>query len=171
MARMEIRLLTDSDLDEYRALMLEAFETEPDAFTSTRKERESQPNTWWLARISCPNGYAQAIGAFDDNRLIGTVALDFHRKPKTKHKADLIGMYVQPNARRLNIGRQLLDAAIRLAHSRDGVAIIKLTATQGNEAAIRLYHSAGFETFGIEPMAIFSEDSGYLAKEHMWLKL
>ncbi len=43
-----------------------------------------------------------------------------------------------------------------------------LTVTRTNEAAAKLYKSAGFVTFGLEPRAI-KVDGAYFDKEHMVL--
>jgi len=91
-------------------------------------------------------------------------------KPKTKHKAHLIGMYVSPRARGTGAGTQLVPAAIGFARARAGTTAITLTVTEGNESAIKLYGQAGFLAFGTEPMAILAP-SGYKAKVHMWLQL
>ncbi len=48
--------------------------------------------------------------------------------------------------------------------------MLTLTVTDGNDDAKRLYESAGFQPFGLEPMAIRT-DAGYKAKLHMCLLL
>lgn len=150
--------------------MLEAYELAADAFTSTAEERVAEPESFWVKRIADPTGLTAGFGAFEDEELIGTVALEFSAKAKTMHKALVIGMYVTSAARGTGAGRALLAAAIEHAKGRDGVCLLTLTATEGNEPAIGLYRSAGFEVFGIEPMAILTP-SGYKAKVHMWLPL
>jgi ribosomal protein S18 acetylase RimI-like enzyme len=64
----------------------------------------------------------------------------------------------------------LLDAVVAYARAKEGVLLLTLTVTDGNEPAVELYRSAGFEVFGIEPMAILTP-SGFRAKVHMWLAL
>ena len=49
-------------------------------------------------------------------------------------------------------------------------SVVNLTVTEGNAAAIRLYESVGFTTFGAEPMAI-ATPTGFKSKVHMWLNL
>ena len=66
----------------------------------------------------------------------------------------------------LGAGRALLRAAIAYAEGREGILRINLTVTQDNEPAVTLYRSAGFESFGVEPMAILTP-SGYKSKIHM----
>ena len=150
--------------------MLEAYEFAPDAFTSTAEERAREPDSFWVKRIADPTRLTEAFGAFEDEELVGTVALEFSAKPKTKHKALVIGMYVTEAARGRKAARALLDAAIESAKAREGILLLMLTATEGNEPAISLYRSAGFEEFGIEPMAILTP-RGYKAKVHMCLPL
>lgn len=167
---MRVALLSAAELLPYRALMLEAYATAPDAFTSTPEERAAEPESWWLRRIADPAGLTLALGAFDAETLVGTVALEFANKPKTRHKGHLIGMYVKPGYRGQGAGRLLVEAAVAQANARPGLAVLTLTVTQGNLAAEELYRSVGFENFGIEPMAILGVD-GYRAKVHMWRAL
>lgn len=155
---------------QYRDLMLEAYAQAPDAFTSTAEERAAEPESWWVKRIADSSGLSVVFGAFVDRNLVGTVALEFSAKPKTRHKAHLMGMYVAPAARGTGAGTQLVQAAIEFARARAGTTVITLTVTEGNETAIGLYCGAGFVAFGTEPMAILAQ-SGYKAKVHMWLRL
>jgi RimJ/RimL family protein N-acetyltransferase len=166
-----VRPLTATDAPPYRRLMLHAYEHAADAFTSTAPERAALPNAWWEHRIADPHGLGIAFGAFaDDGILAGTVALEFSAKPKTKHKALLIGMYVLETHRGTGLGKALLQTAIAHAERRTGVLVITLTVTHGNEPAIALYKAAGFEVFGTEPMAIHTP-TGYRAKVHMWRRV
>lgn len=167
---LHIRALTPSDAAEYRALMLEGYELATDAFTSTPAERSAEPLAWWQRRIHDPNNLGQAFGAFHGGALVGTVAIEYSAKPKTRHKALVIGMYVSAAQRGLGAGKALLQAAIDHASARAEVKVITLTVTHGNTAATRLYESAGFTTFGLEPMAIFT-GAEYRAKLHMHLVL
>ncbi len=162
---MHIALLKPSDAARYRALMLEGYELAADAFTSTPEERAAEPESWWVRRIADPQ--SAAFGAFEGNELIGTVTLEFSAKPKTRHKAHVIGMYVSPAFRGSGAGRALLAASIEHAQARPGLLLLTLTVTEGNEVAIGLYKSAGFAPFGTEPMAILTP-SGFKGKVHMW---
>lgn len=167
---MRIARLVAADAAPYRELMLQAYELAADAFTSTAAERAAEPESFWARRIADPSGMTAAFGAFDRDRLVGTVALEFSAKPKTRHKALVIGMYVAPEARRAGAARGLLQAAVEFARAREDLLVLNLTVTQGNTAAVRLYEAAGFVTFGVEPMAILTP-GGYRAKVHMWLAL
>jgi RimJ/RimL family protein N-acetyltransferase len=167
---MHVALLQPSNAQRYRSLMLEAYELAADAFTSTAEERAAEPEAFWVKRIANPNGLSAAFGAFEGQELVGTVALEFAAKPKTKHKALVIGMYVKPAARGTGAGRALLMAAIEYARSVENLLLLTLTVTEGNASAISLYRSVGFQEYGLEPMAILTP-AGYKGKVLMWLQL
>lgn len=165
-----VQALSAEHAAQYRALVLHGYEQEPDAFTATPEERAGLPLSWWEQRIGGPGQDIIAFGAFNDAQLIGVVAVEFSVRPKTRHKAHLIGMYVEKVWRGKGLGRQLVDIALNRARQRPGVAVVTLTATEGNAPAIALYEAAGFRSFGIEPMAIRTA-TGFRAKVHMWLAL
>ena len=167
---MHVSALTAEDVPRYRALMLHAYEAAADAFTSTAEERAKEPLSWWAKRIADPTGLSVAFGAFEGSDLVGTVTVEFAAKPKTKHKALLIGMFVLESARGLGAGKALVGAALSAARQRPGTLVATLTVTEGNAPAIRLYESCGFQAFGVEPMAI-ATPGGFKGKVHMWLPL
>lgn len=169
-ARLLVRPLQPADLPPYRSLMLHAYASAPDAFTSTPEERAQEPESWWLRRIADPSGLSIGFGAFVGDTLVGTVTIEFAAKPKTRHKAHVIGMFVSEPARGSGAGRALMTAALDAAQARPGVKQVTLTVTEGNAPAVALYEACGFQTFGVEPMAIWT-GSDYWAKVHMWLAL
>jgi ribosomal protein S18 acetylase RimI-like enzyme len=167
---MHIAALTASDAPQYRGLMLEAYVLAADAFTSTAEEREAEPLSWWEERIAAPSGLSQSFGAFEEQQLVGTVAIEYSAKPKTRHSALVIGMYVRPSARGCGAGTLLMRALVAAAKAKPEVHQLRLTVTEGNEPAIGLYRSTGFSSWGIEPMAIRTP-SGYKGKVHMTMQL
>jgi RimJ/RimL family protein N-acetyltransferase len=167
---MHISRLQPADAPQYRTLMLQAYELAADAFTSTVEERSAEPMSFWVKRIADPTGLSTAFGAFNNEELIGTAALEFSAKPKTKHKAHIIGMYVSPAARGTGAGRALLEATLEYARTKAGLLTLTLTVTEGNAPAVNLYQRFGFQTFGVEPLAILTP-TGFKAKVHMWRSL
>ena len=113
---MRVAQLQAADAARYRTLMLQAYELAADAFTSTAAERAAEPESFWARRIANPTGLGAVFGAFEGEELVGTVALEFSARPKTKHKGHVIGMYVAPQARGTGAGRALAAAVI--AHGR-----------------------------------------------------
>ncbi len=165
---MRIATLTATDAAPYRELMLEAYEQAPDAFTTTAAERREEPDSWWIKRIGSSDGLGTSFGAWQAASLVGTVAIEYSAKPKTRHSALILGMYVQPTHRGKGIGVALMKAAIAAAAARPEIIALTLTLTEGNERALRLYHSVGFISWGTQPNAIRTE-SGLKGKVHMSL--
>jgi RimJ/RimL family protein N-acetyltransferase len=168
--KVTVVVLTASDAASYKALMLHAYEYAADAFTSTPEERAKEPDEWWIKRIAHPEGMTVAFGDFEGESLVGTVALEFSAKPKTKHKALLVGMYVRPPSRGNGSARALLQAAIQFCKEREDIRAVQLEVTEGNAPAVTLYESVGFTAYGVEPMAVLTP-TGFRSKVHMWLSL
>lgn len=164
-----VRRLVPADAAAHRALMLEAFTRHPEAFTSTAEERAALPLEWWQARLA-PASREALFGAFDGDRLAGTVGLAFEPRARTRHKALLFGMYVAPEHRARGLGGRLVDAALDHARATPGVELVQLTVTEHNVAALELYRSRGFVEWGVEPRAV-TLDGGHAAKLHLWCDL
>lgn len=56
------------------------------------------------------------------------------------------------------------------ARARAGIRVLILTVAEDNGPAVHLYESLGFRAFGLEPMALATEN-GFKAILHMWLPL
>ncbi|WP_433767399.1 N-acetyltransferase family protein [Pseudomonas putida] len=165
---MWIERLDASHALDYRALMLEAYDRHPQAFTSSVRERASMPLHWWESRLS---GKLDVVfGGFVEGRLAGIAGLAFEPREKARHKATLFGMYVSANARQLGLGRQLVEAVLAEARSHQGLRLVKLTVTAGNDTAFNLYRRCGFIQFGLEPMAVRVGEE-YFDKIHMWREI
>ena len=157
---MEIRELTAADADIFRALRLRALGEEPEAFGSSWEEENARPLEQTVARLQAEG--MTAFGAFDaDGHLVGMVRLFRHDGVKVRHKADIISMYVAPEARGRGVGRMLLEAAIDRARATPGVEQLLLAVNVSNAPARNLYLSLGFEPFGREPLALKIGDHYY----------
>ncbi|PMZ90389.1 MULTISPECIES: GNAT family N-acetyltransferase [unclassified Pseudomonas] len=165
---MWIERLDASHALDYRALMLEAYDLHPQAFTSSVRERAAMPLSWWESRLT--GKLDLVFGAFEEGKLVGIVGLAFEPREKVRHKATLFGMYVSANVRQRGLGFHLVQAALAEARSHQELRLIKLTVTVGNDAAFNLYQRCGFIQFGLEPMAVrVGED--YFDKIHMWREI
>jgi ribosomal protein S18 acetylase RimI-like enzyme len=164
---MGIRRLAVPDAAPYRALMLEAYEAHPDAFTSTVSERAALPLAWWEARVAVREGGGSVWGAFEADRLVGVAGLGMESRERLSHRATLFGMYVRPEHRGRGIADRLVEAVLRDARSRPEVVVVQLTVSEGNRGARALYERHGFAAFGVEPYAVRLHQ-GFVTKVHMW---
>ena len=162
-----IRRITVHDVDILRPLRREALETDLEAFSSSPSgdlglDRE-------FARKSLADTAKQAtFGAFHDGEIVGMAGVFRQSGDKEKHKAYVWGMFVRPGYRSAGLGRGLLDATIAFARSLEGVTHLHLAASETASTAFRLYESAGFRTWGVEPDALVVEGRP-VAMRHMVL--
>ena len=157
---MEIRELTAADAEIFRALRLRALQEEPEAFGSSWEEENARPLAQTIARLQTEG--MTAFGARDaDGHLVGMVRLFRHDGVKVSHKADIISMYVAPEARGRGVGRMLMEAAIERARATPGVEQLLLAVNATNTPARNLYLTLGFEPFGREPLALKIGDRYY----------
>ncbi|MDF2793891.1 MAG: family acetyltransferase [Pseudomonas orientalis] len=163
-----IRQLLSNDAQAYRALMLEAYEAYPQAFTSSVAERAAMPLSWWEKRLDNP--LDRLLGAFEGDQLAGIVGLAFEPREKARHKVTLFGMYVTQAYQHRGLGRQLVEAALAQARRHPRLQLIQLTVTAGNDAALALYQRCGFIQYGLEPLAVRVGDE-YFDKIHLWREL
>jgi ribosomal protein S18 acetylase RimI-like enzyme len=110
-------------------------------------------------RLCTPHFFT--FGAFVDSKLSGVVTLIVETKEKTKHKANIVAMYVCPEKRKSGIGRVLMTEAIHKAKEIKEVEQIYLSVTSSNTPAKKLYQSLCFETYGIDKNGLKVEDTYY----------
>ncbi|MCS7024717.1 MAG: GNAT family N-acetyltransferase [Bryobacteraceae bacterium] len=148
-----IRELTLADYDAYWQLRLEALENEPLIFGEDPSEHRALSRSAIEQRFGCSGGGNFVLGAFAQQRLVGTAALTRAERIKRRHKAMVWGVYVQPAWRGRGIATRLLQELIARAKRMQGLALLHLTVTTTNPAK-RIYDSLGFVQTGVEPMSM-----------------
>ena len=146
---MELRVLEAGDVAAFTALRLAALQECPTAFSSSYEEECDIPLAQRAERMAPDRDHA-IFGAFDGQTLVGTVGLHRESPRKLAHKAVIWGVYVVPSFRQRGVGRLLLERALDHAATMPGLLQVTLGVNTENTAAIALYESLGFETFGVE---------------------
>jgi len=149
---MHVRLLTPADAEAQHALRRRALLDTPMAFSSS-PEDDRLRDLAVVRRLLEPSADQASLGAFLDGALVGMAAVVREGRAKTRHKANLFGMFVAPEARGHKLGRGLLDLAIATARGW-GVEALLLGVNSDALAAQSLYKSAGFVAWGVEPSAM-----------------
>src|SRR5205814_9582761 len=105
---LELRLLTESDADEFWHFRLSGLQESPNAFAESVEELQamSPAATADRLRASTPNNFV--LGAFEDRRLVGTAGFFRYQGPKTAHKGRVWGVYVHPGHRGRGVARALI---------------------------------------------------------------
>ena len=131
----------------YREVRLAALADSPESFSSTLERELGFTEQVWRDRL----GTNTSLLAWLDNRPVGTVAVlrtEFAETHGFTGAWHLIAMWVNPSARRLGLGGQLVAAAADLARSA-GAPSLLLWVVETNDAARVLYERQGFRATGI----------------------
>jgi len=169
-----VRRLNEADLEAAFRLRLEALRLERDAFCTTLEEAlESGPT--FLRESLQASDRAAVFGAFaadeDDTggALVAMVTVYHERAAKLRHRAMIVGMYVNKAYRGLGLGGQLVDSALSFARDELRVRQVHLGVEAEHAAAIALYESRGFAAWGREPAS--GMDGGRLLDQIHMLKV
>jgi ribosomal protein S18 acetylase RimI-like enzyme len=163
---MEIRILTADDASAFSSLRLAALEGEASAFSSSAEEHRTLSLGEVRATLSPDPKNSFVVGAFDGEQLVGTAGFYREKGIKTRHKGRVWGVYVTPGERGKGVGRAILQLLLERAAALIGVEQIGLSVTTTQTAAIALYRSLGFESWGCEPKALKIADR-YIDEEYM----
>lgn len=166
---MEVRFLNPDDAREWLRLRLEALRDDPTAFSASFEEYQSLSLDEVKKRLWSAQD-AFVVGAFEEKALAGMAGFYREQGAKSRHKGRVWGVYVTPTKRRQGIARNLMLAVLKRTAEIPDLAqvLLSVTATQG--AAISLYHSLGFETFGTEPRALKINDQ-FVDENYLVLRL
>ncbi|MCC8396062.1 GNAT family N-acetyltransferase [Paraburkholderia sp. MMS20-SJTR3] len=152
-----IRQLGPTDRDAYFQLRLRGLRAHPAAFGQSYEEALAKGAAHHDATLQSSSAEGTfLLGAFasDDAPLVGIVGLLRHQADKERHKANVVGMYVAPEATGRGVGRALLGELISRAARVDGLRQLQLTVGSRNDAARKLYEAVGFRKYGCEIEAL-----------------
>lgn len=151
----EIRRLGPDDADALVAARRRALESAPLVFRSSPGDDRLEDPAFRSAMLSDER---QAVfGAFVGGSLVGLVGIVPESRPKTSHRSDIWGLFVDVDRRRSGIGRALVEHAVRFARALEGVSDVDLSVTDAAPEAAALYRSLGFEEWGRRPGAIIAD--------------
>lgn len=133
-----------ADWERVRAIRLRALGDAPDAFGMTLAEELDRSEASWKARLDDP-GIATFLATSGDRDVGLVVGGRWDDEPDA---AGLFAMWVAPEARGTGVGGALVDAVVGWARDL-GRRRLLLDVADGNEPAIRLYASRGFDPTGV----------------------
>ena len=143
-----VRRLTAEDAEDFLALRLEGLSRHPEAFGADSAGDIALGMEEWRRRLTDN----PVFGGFRDNRLVATAGMYRESREKMRHKGVLWGVYVTETARGFGLGRAVVEATV--AEARQQVAQLMTSVSTGNQAALDLYLSLGFQPWGVQPRAL-----------------
>jgi ribosomal protein S18 acetylase RimI-like enzyme len=145
----QVRELTVEDWPLWRRLRLAALAEAPHAFGSLLADwqGEGDREERWRARLDIPGSYnivaVPVLGMPTDGPEPEPVGMASGVPTDADDAVELISMWVAPAARGLGVGELLIGAVTDWA-ARGGARTLRLSVTDGNAAAQRLYRRTGF---------------------------
>lgn len=144
---MQVRRVSSDEWTVLCDVRLRALADAPDAFGTTHAEARSRPDEWWRtwAATSAESESQAMMLAWDGDDAVGIAGVF-----ATDDRAwQVISMWVEPRARGRGAGHALLEAVIGWARAHDSSRAIRLSVTDGNDGARRLYERYGFVDTGV----------------------
>ena len=138
------RLLTADDAEAFRAIWLRSLKEHPDAFCEDHGEVLRQPLEWFSEKLSS-NCIA---GGFLDGALIGMSGLHRESGVKRRHRGEIWGVYVVPEARGHGVARQMIEHLIAKAKEL-GIEQLQISTNVTNQMTIAFYETMGFKAWGV----------------------
>ncbi|MGC2616929.1 MAG: GNAT family N-acetyltransferase [Terracidiphilus sp.] len=139
----------------FKDVRLRALRDAPAAFSSTyAKESELTDEEWMKRSVRWSSNGSAMFLAMDGAVACGIVGA--YEEEQARH-AHVISMWVDPEFRRADVGKALIDAVVEWAASR-AMPELKLMVTSVNPGAIAFYERLGFSKTG--NTAVYPNDYG-----------
>jgi GNAT superfamily N-acetyltransferase len=107
--QVNFRQLRSEDILSYRKVRAECLQNFPDNFGSTFEEESKIPELKFERYLRENNPNKFMLGAFSGIELFGICGFIREDRNKTKHRGEIVQMYVNPSFEGQNIGKQLLQ--------------------------------------------------------------
>jgi len=146
-----------SQAEAYKALRLEGLKNDPMSFANTYREMYERPINDIIAELQANI----VVGVLKEgSEFIGVGGIRREAAGKMNHKGIVYGNYVKPEMRGKGIGKMIMtDLELRARNTPPTdllptIEELQLRVTEGNEPAMKLYISMGYEQFAYSKRAI-----------------
>jgi ribosomal protein S18 acetylase RimI-like enzyme len=124
-------------------------------------------DTFWAGALAAAaRGERVVLGAFDGERLVGTVTLLLDCPPNQPHRAEIAKLMTRMSHRGRGVAKALIWAAERVAVERSRTLLVLDTAVEGGASS--LYEGLGFTLAGVIPDYAFKPHGGLTGTMIYW---
>lgn len=134
-----VRPTTIADWQMLREIRLQGLKDAPDAFSSTYAGESAFEDSVWHQRAGRDGSFIAFIPEASTSGAAG-LAGGYQETPGV---AELVSMFVRPQARGHGVGEALIDAVVAWASAKNATSV-HLWVTETNSRALRLYERCGF---------------------------
>jgi len=166
---LHIAPATEADLDALSALLIETIAGNGSVGFMHPLAEEDARAFWSQALASASHGERVVLGAWRDDRLVGTGTLVLAMAPSQPHRAELTKVMTAHAARGEGVGAALIDALEQSARSH-GKSLLTLDAAV-IEGATTFYRRLGFHSAGDIPNYAYKPLGGLGATRVFWKSL
>ena len=138
---IEIKKLPQSRWKDFRDLRLEALQNEQLAFASSYEEEKKLTQDEWQQRMK------HSLFAISKGKPVGMIVFIRNNKEKTRHIANIYGLYVKKEYRGQGIGNKLIESSLKILKNVN-VSKITLSVNTEQKSAVKLYETYGFKIAG-----------------------
>jgi ribosomal protein S18 acetylase RimI-like enzyme len=139
-----VRAATPDEWQVLRDIRLTALRDTPSAFGSTYATEAVRPEQHWRDRAARGSNFLAYLPEVSTAEPVG-LAGGYLETPGI---AELVSMWVSPQARGRNVGEALIARVAEWANAQAGVTVLHLWVTEANKPARRLYERCGFTSTG-----------------------
>lgn len=143
----EIVKLTPDDWELLKDMRLRALQTDPLAFGRTYNEELQLRDEDWKEKLAEPD--SEWFFSKKDDKFIAMAGIHFAKRATIQHRAEIVGVFVEPEYRKQGIGEDLMRKIIAKLKANSRTAKIELNVRTPQEPAIEMYKKLGFRTVGI----------------------
>ncbi|MES3031915.1 MAG: GNAT family N-acetyltransferase [Patescibacteria group bacterium] len=143
----DIDILGPEQWQEYRAIRLKAFRTDPTAFGESYEREEKKSEAEMRKQLSDPN--YRAYVAKIDNKTASLAVYMLFVPQHVEHCAMISSVFTDPEFRRSGLGEKLLRKVLDDLHQNPKITRVRLSVRVDNEAAKKMYEKLGFVQCGI----------------------
>jgi ribosomal protein S18 acetylase RimI-like enzyme len=137
---IEVKRLPEDRWREFRDLRFEALTRDPLAFGSSYEEDRALSEEEWKRRMK------SGLFALLNDNPVGMIAYVFENKLKTKHVANIYGVYVKKEYRGQGIGKKLVESTILQIKKNKTIVEIKPKVNPEQRTTLHLYEKYGFHS-------------------------
>jgi len=145
---VSIRKLLPHESAAYRSMRLESLQQCPAFFGTTYAEEAAITILPFEYDIQEENPSNFMLGAFVDTYLCGICGFKREARQRTRHRGELVQMYVRPNIAGRGIGGRIVAGVLGAAYQDPELKQIILGVMVNNSTAINMYRRAGFREYG-----------------------
>tara|TARA_R110002096_G_scaffold435826_2_gene663496 strand:- start:7300 stop:7830 length:531 start_codon:yes stop_codon:yes gene_type:complete len=146
---MRVRRIFSTEGPGLRAIRLRALVESPSAFSSTLEREQAFDDALWADR-ALASSEGNTVATFVVEGSLGhgwlglvTVLGPTHEAASDSTSAELVSMWIAPEARGQGLGKKLVATAVEFA-SAIGALTLRLAVTSSNTPARQLYERLGF---------------------------